>query len=472
MFFKKARSAVLLLTLGVALAAPLSAQRNGLAPQQGLQQGLQGLQGITPGVTSSTNLFTNQQDIEMGRALSQDAAAAFIFSEDAATRGYVRTLGNELASRAPGFRYPYQFDVFVDPEISSIALPGGYIYVSSGLVLATQNEPQLASVLAHQIAHVAARHGTQQVSTRYARLTTPRSGRVSVSDAISRLNITIDPDSPVSVYSSQAEQQADAIATQILYGSRFDPRQIPIAFQRLANQRDVSRDFVANHPTQPNRTAAIRRELQRQGPLLSSWRGTSAAFQTAQQFLRNESPIGLASRDADGPVLPSARMTTYRGRDFDIQYPDNWRVNETTSSAMLAPDGGIVNNSLAYGMMMDTFQPRQSFGPGRNSFSVPGGAAATSTTVSIATDELISELRRSNPNMRVIRRTPSRVDGFEAMTVELNNDSPIGGIEVNSLTAILHTDGLLYYFLGVAPQSQYSRYSSTFDRMIQSIRLY
>jgi len=386
-------------------------------------------------------------------------------------------LGNELASHAPGFRYPYQFDVFVDPEIRSLALPGGYIYVSSGLVTAMQTEPQLASVLAHQIAHVAARHGSQQVSTRYSRLGTSRLGRVSVSDAISRLNITIDPDSPVSAFSSQAEQHADAIATQILYDSRFDPRQIPIAFQRLANQGDLSRDFVANHPTQPNRTAAIRRELQRQGPLLSSWRGTSAAFQTAQQVLRNESPIGLASSDAGGPLLPSARLTTYRGRDFDIQYPDNWNIEDRTSSVMLAPDGGIVRGSLAYGMMMDTFQPRNQtnvFGlGGRNSFSLPGNNdTVASTTVSIATDELISELRRSNPNMRVIRRTSTRVDGFEAMNVELSNDSPIGGTEVNSLTAVLHSEGLLYYFMGVAPQSQYSRYAPTFDRMIQSIRLY
>jgi predicted Zn-dependent protease len=469
MFFKITKSAAFILAIQLAVVAPLMAQRSSLAPQRS---------DLIPGVTSGANVFTPQQDIEMGRILSQDAAASFIFSEDATTRGYIRTLGSELAARAPGYRYPWQFNVFIDPEIRSIALPGGYIYVSSGLVTAMQSEPQLASVLAHQIAHVAARHGTQQVSTRYSQLTNTRLGRVTVNDAIARLNLTIDPDSPVSAFTTQAEQQADTIATQILYDSRFDPRIIPTAFQRLINQRDLSRDFAANHPTPANRTAAIRRELQRRGPLLASWRGTSTGFQTAQQVLRNESSIGLAGRvDDNNPYAPSTRLTTYRGRDFDIQYPDNWRVDDTSISVMLAPEGGIVRGELAFGMLMDTFQPRSQniFGlGGRNSFSLPGGGQdiVANTTIAAATDELISELRRSNPNMRVIRRTPKRVDGFEALTVELNNDSPLGGTEVNSLTAVLHSNGLLYYFMGVAPQSNYNQYSPAFDRMINSIRFY
>jgi hypothetical protein len=474
MFYKIAKSAAFLLAIQLAVVAPLSAQRSSLAPQRS---------DLIPGITSSSNLFTPQQDIELGRALSQDAAVSFILSEDAATRGYIRTLGSELAARAPGYRYPWQFNVFIDPEIRSLALPGGYIYVSSGLVTAMQNEPQLASVLAHQIAHVAARHGTQQVSTRYSQLHAPL-GRVTVNDAISRLNLTIDPDSPLSAFTTQAEQQADTIATQILYDSRFDPRLIPTAFQRLINQRDLSRDFVANHPTPANRTVAIRQELQRRGPLPASWRGSSTGFQTAQQLLRDESTIGLAGRidDNNNPYAPSTRMTTYRGQDFDIQYPDNWRVENTSISVMLAREGGVVRGALAFGMLIDTFQPQSQniFGRGglglggRNSLSFPGGGQDifATTTISTATDQLLDELRRSNPNMRAIRRSPKRVDGFEALTVELNNDSPLGGTEVNSLTTVLHSNGLLYYFLGVAPQSNYNQYSPAFDRMIDSIRFY
>jgi len=449
MFSTKAKSAAFLLGIVVALAVPLSAQRTALTP--------------------GTNSFTTQQDIEMGRALARNAESTLILADDVTARGYVRTLGSELAARAPGYRYPYEFRVFVDDDIRSMALPGGIIYVSSGLVTALPNEPQLAAVLAHQIAHVAARHGMQQVSAEYSRL--GRMGRSNVNDAISRLNLTTGPDSLVIRYNSQAEQQADMIATQILYDTRFDPRQIPVAFQTLVDQeRNGSRDFTFNHPTQPNRTVAIRRELQRLGPLPGSWRGDSNAFRTAQQSLRNESPFGLASRDDDGTVArPSNRWATYRGRDFDIQYPDNWNVSESGSSTTLAPEGGSVSGDLAYGMMMNTFQPEnQGFFP-RNDFSVPSQSLNTSS-VSSATDQLVDDLRRSNPNIRVIRKTPKRVDGFEAMAVELSNTSPLGGTEVDHLTAVLHSNGQLYYFLGVTRQSDKSLYSPVFDRMISSIR--
>jgi hypothetical protein len=123
-------------------------------------------------------------------------------------------------------------------------------------------------------------------------------------------------------------------------------------------------------------------------------------------------------------------------------------------------------------MLMNTFSPdtRSNFF-GRNSFNVPGGIV-NSPNVSMATDQLIDELKRSNPNMRVVRRTQKRIDGFDAMTVELNNDSPVGGTEVDVLTAVLHSDGSLYYFMGVAPQADINQYSPVFDRMIASIRFY
>jgi Zn-dependent protease with chaperone function len=450
MFSTKARSVVLALAVSVAVSLPLAAQRTAL--------------------TTGSNSFTTQQDVEMGRALSRDADSTLTLSNDSVARGYVRTLGNELAARAPGYRYPYEFRVFSDPDVRTIALPGGIIYVSSGLVAAMENEPQLASVLAHQIGHVAARHGTQQVSREYSRLN--RQGRANVNDAISRLNLTADSDSLVTRYNSQAESQADTIAAQILYDTRFDPRQIPTVFQALVDQPDNgARDFAFNHPTPPNRTASIRRELQRLGPLPGSWRGDSAAFRTAQQNLRNESTFGLARIDDRTVSPPSSRWTTFQGVDFEIRYPDNWTVDESAGSATLAPDGGKVSGDLAYGMLIDTFQPEIRSIFGRSDFTQPG-QPFNPTNVSIATDQLIDELRSSNPNLREIRRSSKRVAGHEAMTVELNNDSPLGGTEVDRLTAILHSNGQLYYFLGVAPQQDNASYSPVFDRMVASIRFY
>src|SRR4029077_2342509 len=110
------------------------------------------------------NLFSVQQDIEMGRQLSQDAEGSFSIVSDSYPNAYIQALGSQLAVHAPGTRFPYQFKIIDDPKIDAFALPGGTIYVTSGLIKAAPTEPQLAGVLAHEIAHVVMRHATQQVS--------------------------------------------------------------------------------------------------------------------------------------------------------------------------------------------------------------------------------------------------------------------------------------------------------------------
>jgi len=138
MFSKKAASA---LCLGLLLVAtPVLGQR-------------------TP-LRNGWNLFTPEQDVEFGSALAQQADATLNWSYDSTADDYIRSLGLQLTEFAPGYKYPYEFRIFQDSSIQSFALPGGVIYVSSGLMLAAQSEPQLAGVLSHQIGLVVARHGT------------------------------------------------------------------------------------------------------------------------------------------------------------------------------------------------------------------------------------------------------------------------------------------------------------------------
>ena len=164
-------------------------------------------------------------------------------------------------------------------------------------------------------------------------------------------------------------------------------------------------------------------------------------------------------------------MVLFTGRDVEFRHPDNWVVSEEGNSIFVAPDGGFISGSLAYGMTIATFDPQDTRSFGRNSFSVPGAQA--NTTLVNATDQLLDHLRQSNPNMRVVRDTERRrVDGSQAMVVELTNDSPNGGVETDWLVTVLRPDGLLYYFVGVAPRQEFSRYMPTFEQIINSVRFY
>lgn len=164
-------------------------------------------------------------------------------------------------------------------------------------------------------------------------------------------------------------------------------------------------------------------------------------------------------------------MVSYQGRDFSLRYPSNWRVSERDDVVTIAPSNGLSSEELIYGMRIAAFEPQNGFF-GRNSFNVPGSNSTVDrTTLRQATDELLDYIRQSNPNMRVLR-TESRqqVDGQSSITMEISNDTAAGGRETDKLITVLRPNGLLYYFIGVAPDRDFNRFEPLFQDMIESVR--
>jgi hypothetical protein len=168
--------------------------------------------------------------------------------------------------------------------------------------------------------------------------------------------------------------------------------------------------------------------------------------------------------------IPSSRFVTYRGSDLEIRFPDNWIVTKTGNTVTLSPEEGNVSGALAYGLLMDIFEPRSRNDP--NEGSLPETGDPRQMTLSDATDRLIEDLRRTHPNLKVVRSVQKDLGGVAAIEVEMNNASPVGGLEVDRLIAIRRPNEDLRYFLAVAPQAELDRYNSIFNRMISSIRFY
>jgi len=255
----------------------------------------------------------------------------------------------------------------------------------------------------------------------------------------------------------------------------FDPQQMVQFFQTVTNDRsNRTADFFDNHPNVVNRAANVRSELQRLGGLQGNVRGDSPDFHSVQEKLlalnTNSWPSVSDRRTSAQADLPSARMIAYRNRDIEFRYPENWQVLDQGGSISIGPTNGFVSGSLAYGMTVATFEPQSNRPFGRNSFSVPGVARDTSS-LSSATDQLLEDLRQSNPNMRVVRSNQqTRVDGSPAMVTQLSNDSPLGGTETNWLVTTLRPSGLLRYFVGVAPQREFGQYQNAFEQIVASVR--
>src|SRR5215470_6960103 len=185
--FSKAFVAVLLLS---ALAVPLRADRTPLKP--------------------GFNLFSPQQDIEMGRQVSREAEQQLQVLNNRQAQAYIDALGRRLAAHAPGEHYPYQFKIVNEKAINAFALPGGFVYVNRGTIEAAKNEAELAAVMAHEIGHVALRHGTNQASKQYA-LSAPLSvlggalGSNSVGAVLGQLGIGFAANSILLKYSRTTE---------------------------------------------------------------------------------------------------------------------------------------------------------------------------------------------------------------------------------------------------------------------------
>ncbi len=110
------------------------------------------------------NLFSPQQDVQMGQQSAEQIMRETPMLDDPQIGGYLSQLGAKLAAKAAGERFPYQFRVVATKEINAFALPGGFLFVNAGTIAAARNEGELAGVMAHEIAHAALRHGTNQAS--------------------------------------------------------------------------------------------------------------------------------------------------------------------------------------------------------------------------------------------------------------------------------------------------------------------
>jgi len=425
---------------------------------------------VSPGWT----MFSHQQDVEIGRQLANDLEGQHSLFTDRNSNVYLDSLGNQLAAHSPGDRFTYQFKIIDDRSFNAYALPGGLIYLNRGVIEAAQNEGQLAGILAHEIAHVALRHGSSEISNAYSDNGARRGVRgPAASTVLSDVNIGFGPGAAPLKYTREQERQADIAAVQILHDSGFDPRAMTQVFQQQ-NNTGRSSEFFAAHPTPLNFAAMVRTEMQNIGGLPTNLRNDNSNFESVKDVVlsASESRRGLRSAaDRPSSTVPSTRMLTYSGGDIQFRYPSNWRVSEDVLAITIAPRDGMVNGSLAYGMQMGTYDWRggRNFGQGL----VPlGDRPFAADSLRQATDQFLDHLRRSNPNMRNVRSVgQTRVDGMPALISQTTNESPTGGLEADRIVTVLRPGGVLWYFIGVAPEREFNRYSAAFEDIVASARI-
>ena len=219
---------------------------------------------ISPG----WNMFSAQQDAQIGRQTAAQADRQLPLVADRDVNAYVNRIGQKLARNAGGPAFQYRFRVVNDPQINAFALPGGYIYLNRGILENARTEGEVAGVLAHEIAHVALRHGTHQASKAQATnaglqlLGGLLNGRVGNNTA-QVLNIAggVGVNALFLKFTRQLETQADVRGAQILAASGYSPQDMINFFHQLERvDRSKRTTWLSHHPAPPDRIARIEQE--------------------------------------------------------------------------------------------------------------------------------------------------------------------------------------------------------------------
>lgn len=258
------------------------------------------------------NMFSPQQDVEMGQQVARDAERQLPLLYDSRVDDYLNTLGRRLAAHAPGPRFPYRYRMVDDRTINAFALPGGPVYINRGVIEAAENEAQLAGVMAHETAHVALRHGTSQASKAYlARFPLAILGGVIRSPGgamLAQMGAGFAANSLFLKYSRNAETQADILGAQMLYDSGYDPRALGQFFEIIQGRSrgGSSSAFFSNHPNPENRAERVNQEVRRLGGS-RNLTNDSPEFEDIKRYLQGQSYRGtLAGGDRDRPRLERA----------------------------------------------------------------------------------------------------------------------------------------------------------------------
>jgi len=427
------------------------------------------------------NLFSPEQDVEVGRQSSQQILAETPMLDDPQIDGYIKRLGAKLAAKAAGERFPYQFRVVATREINAFALPGGFLFVNAGAIAAARNEGELAGVMAHEIAHVSLRHGTNQATkAELARRGLGILGSIAASGNNPDLGRAVGAIGGLGAnmlflkYGRAAEKEADLEGARIMVEAGYDPRDMANFFKTLQSQGGQRvPEMMSDHPDPGNRVKYITEEIKRLPITLNpihttpEFEAVKARLTGRESSLSQKSQLRRIGEDPTDielgarPPRPSAQFNGYQpdDRSFSIQVPSNWDALKSSDSELIfAPKG-------AYGKHDDNLMVTHGIFIGSRGVQQPDLRSAT--------EALIQRQIESNPDFQVAR-APQPIDfgGQEGYYAVVSGPSAINGVvEVDVTYTTVTADGRMFYITTIVPEDEAGVYKPAFEKIIRSLRL-
>ena len=444
-------------------------------------------------IVAPENKYKIQEDVEAGREAAREVEQQLPILRDDGVADYVERVGQRLVDSIPAEfqhrEFRYSFDVVNVSDLNAFALPGGPMYINRGMLQAAKNEGEVAGVLAHEISHVALRHGTAQAGKATPYQVGSILGQIAGAVLGGTLGQVVSLGSQFGFgtaflkYGREYERQADLLGAQIMARAGYDPRDMANMFQTIqAKGGSGGPEWMSSHPNPGNRYEAINNEsaqLRVTNPVRNTAEFTQVRSRlqrmspapTTEQVMKqggggNQRTGRDTGRDTGYPSgqvgrvePPSGRWETFDGDNlFRLAVPSNWRELQGNDSVTFAPEGGYGDyrgqSVLTHGLQVGTEQ-------------------ITARNLRAATNQLIEGLAQSNPSIQHAGNFSNiNISGRAGLATVLTNVSDVTRQQERiALYTTQLNDGSLFFVVGVAPAREFNAYRRIFNRAVQSLEL-
>jgi predicted Zn-dependent protease len=383
---------------------------------------------------SELSLISEAQEIEMGRQAAQEARQSMGVVPDSGLQQYVRSIGLKIAATTERPNLPWSFDVIDDAAVNAFALPGGFIFVTRGILGNMTNEAELASVLGHEIGHVTAKHSVHQMSRAQVAQLGLGIGSILNSNVAAIAGIASQGLGLLFLkFGRDDETQADDLGFRYALNNNWDVRQMRDMFQMLQRVSSIGGEqgrlpqWLSTHPDPENRIAKTEQRL------ATVTRDLSGTVVNQDRFLREIDGIVYGENPRAG-YFDGGRFN-HPDLQFRIDFPSGWQ----TQNQAAAVAAGSPNNDAIFVL------------------SVP-----SKESPDVALGKFLGQqgIQAGTPARGSLNGFPAAAADFQAATQD--------GQQIAGRITYVSFGGSTYQLLGYSTAAAFGNYRGTFQQVAQS----
>lgn len=383
-------------------------------------------------------LISEGQEIAMGQESHPEVLAQFGSVEDPGLQEYLARIGKELAAVSHRPNLPWNFMVVDTSVVNAFAVPGGYIYLTRGIIEHMNNEAELAGVLGHEIGHVTARHSVTQLSQGQLMNLGLGLGAI-LSPAFRQVGGLAQMGLEVLMlkYSRDHERQADQLGLEYMTKCGYDPAKMSEFFQVFIGMREESGQSIPNwlssHPAPADRIQRTSEEAAR----LKRESGLRDYKVNSELFLPRLENLIYGDNPREGFV--EKQRFIHPDLRFQMDIPSGWEVENTKSAVLLAePQGSAV-------VQLTLVPPEEGQSPA----------------------DIAQKIGRQE-GIQFLRGRSEIINGNQAYLGLYRVREEGGNIGVQA--AFISHGSRIYQLAGMSPESVFSRYAQTMENTARSFR--